>query len=259
MKFSIITPSLNQGRFIRDCIESVSSQAGVELEHIIIDAGSKDETISVLQKFPHLKWTSQPDKGMSDGINQGFLKATGDWLMWLNADDYLLPGALEKVAAFAENHRHAEVIYGDCVFVKESKKVIRRKREHDFDFSILLFYGCYIPSTSTFLRREIIAAGDLLDLNYRVCMDLEYYLRLGHAGRRFAYLPEALAAFRWHESNTSKVLDQRRVEEWRRLQRQYLHLRQQDWLGQTGLLCLLREIFRLKRIWKRLLANGRLF
>ena len=76
MKFSIITPSLNQGRFIRDCIESVSSQAGVELEHIIIDAGSKDETISVLQKFPHLKWTSQPDKGMSDGINQGFLKAT---------------------------------------------------------------------------------------------------------------------------------------------------------------------------------------
>ncbi|MEO6183566.1 MAG: glycosyltransferase family 2 protein [Verrucomicrobiota bacterium] len=260
MKFSIITPSLNQGRFVRDCIESVRAQTGVEWEHIIIDAGSNDETISILKEYPHLQWISEPDKGMSDGINKGFLKATGQWLMWLNADDYLLPGALAQVARFAGKNRDAEIIYGDCVFVDESKKIIRRKREHEFDFSILLFCGCYIPSTSTFLRREIIAAGELIDLNYRVCMDLEYYLRLGQAGRHFAYLPDVLAVFRWHESNTSKVLNQQLVKEWRQLQRQYLQLRKkQRWLGHELLLRVLREIFRAKRIWKRFLAHGRPF
>ena len=240
MKFSIVTPSLNQGRFIRDCIESVFAQTGVAWEHLVIDAGSTDETISVLKQYPHVQWVSEPDRGMCDGINKGFRRATGDWLMWLNADDYLLPGALAKVAAFAEAKPDADVIYGDCLFVRESKTVIRRKREHDFDFSILLFYGCYIPSTSTFLRRRIITDGQLLDLDYKVCMDLEYYLRLSRAGYRFVYLREPLAGFRWHDANTSKVFNQRRIEEHRHVQRQYLALRGQSWLGNEILLRLLR-------------------
>lgn len=259
MKFSIITPSFSQGRFIRDCIESVQAQSGTDWEHIIIDAGSKDETLSVLQEYPHLDWVSEPDKGMSDGINKGFLKATGDWLMWLNADDYLLPGALAKVATFSQRETDADVIYGDCHFVEESKKVIRRKREHAFDFSILLYYGCYIPSTSTFLRSRIIKEGHLLDLNFSVCMDLEYYLRLSHAGYRFAYLAEALAGFRWHNTNTSNVQARRRGEEWRRLQRHYLRLRGQSWLSGEITLRLLREAYRAKRICRRFCAHGRPF
>ncbi len=94
IKVSIITPSFNQGRFLTDCIESVLAQVGVEVEHIITDAGSTDETIDVLNRYPHLKRKSESDKGMSDGINKGFLHASGDWVMWLNCDDYLLPGAL---------------------------------------------------------------------------------------------------------------------------------------------------------------------
>lgn len=256
MKFSIVTPSFNQGRFIRDCLESVKTQTGVEWEHLVQDAGSTDETHAVLREYPHLQVSSEPDAGMSDGINRGFRKATGDWVMWLNTDDYLLPNALEKVAAFAARHPEADVIYGDCLFVDEQKRTLRRKREHRFDFSILLFYGCYIPSTSTFINRRIINAGHLLEVGYKVCMDFEYYVRLSRLGYHFAYLPAALAAFRWHETNTSSVQLQRRREERLRVQQEHLVLagRKPPWSRHR--LALLYRVYQVKRGLLRLCAHG---
>lgn len=224
MKFSIVTPSYNQGRFIRDCIESVKGQTGVEWEHIVQDAGSTDETRAVLQEYPHLQVTCEKDKGMSDGINRGFRQATGDWVMWLNTDDYLLPGALARVAEFAAQKPEADFIYGEAQFVDEHKTVLRHKREHRFDFNVLLYYGCYIMSTAAFIRRRVLTAGQVLDEDYRVCMDFEYYVRLARLGYRFEYLPAALAAFRWHETNTSTVQLQRRLEERARVQREHLRL-----------------------------------
>jgi GT2 family glycosyltransferase len=161
---------------------------------------------------------------MSDGINRGFLKATGDWVMWLNTDDYLLPGALARVKKYAVQRPEADVIYGDTHFVDAQGGLLRVKREHGFDPQVLLFYGCYIQSTATFLRRSIISAGQLLDIEYRVCMDFEYYLRLARLGCRFGYVPHPLAAFRWHETNTSAVQHRRRYEERVRIQRQHLQL-----------------------------------
>ena len=81
MKVSIVTANFSQGCFIRDGIESVKSQTGVEWEHIVQDADSTDETLAVLKEHPHLKWVSEKDQGRSDGMNQGFRKATGDWVM----------------------------------------------------------------------------------------------------------------------------------------------------------------------------------
>jgi glycosyltransferase involved in cell wall biosynthesis len=255
VKFSIITPSFNQGRFIRDCIESVRAQAGVDWEHLVMDAGSTDETVAVLKEYPHLQWVSEADRGMCDGINKGFLRATGDWVMWLNADDYLLPGTLAKVAAHAHRHPGADVIYGEAQFVTEQKNFIRVRREHAFDYNTLLFYGCYIQSTATFLRRSIVTAGHLLDLRYKVCMDFEYYLRLSHAGLRFSFLPEPLAAFRWHGENTSARQIQRRQEERLEVQRRFLKLRGQSWLGATWILALLKCVFQARRLWLRRIAR----
>ena len=137
VKFSIVTPSYNQGRYIRDCIESVRSQTGVEWEHLVQDAGSTDETAAVLAEYPHLQVVREPDKGMSDGINRGFLRATGDWVMWLNTDDYLLPGALEKVARFAAQHPVADVIYGGWNFVDGEKKFLKRMKMFPFDLGMM--------------------------------------------------------------------------------------------------------------------------
>lgn len=251
MKFSIITPSLNQGRFIRDCIESVKTQTGVDWEHIVVDAGSTDETLRVLREYPHLQWTSEPDHGMSDGINQGFRRATGDWLMWLNADDYLLPGALQRVAGIATGQPADDVIYGECLFVDQDKHLIRRKRDHPFDFNILLFYGCFIPSTATFFHRRIIEAGHFLDVHYRVCMDFDYFLRLSLAGYQFAYLPVALAGFRWHDANTSSVQFTRRRQERLEIQRCCLHLLSKDWLAGKRTLDVLFRLYQAKRVLRR--------
>ena len=248
MKFSVITPSYNQGRFIRDCLESVKTQEGVEWEHLVVDAGSADETLAVLKEYPHLKWTSEPDQGMSDAINKGFLRATGDWLMWLNTDDYLLPGALAKVAACAARAPDADVIYGECLFVDTNKRLQRRKRDHRFDFGVLLFYGCYISSTATFFNRRVITAGHLLDTHYRVCMDFDYFMRLALRGYRFQYLPEALAGFRWHEANTSTVQIQRRLIERLQVQRTSLGQLGYGWLARGWILAVLSRVFQAKRM-----------
>jgi glycosyltransferase involved in cell wall biosynthesis len=259
MKFSIITPSFNQGRFLPDCVESVLAQTGVEVEHIVTDAGSTDETLEVLKSYPHLKWTSEPDDGMSDGINKGFRQATGDWVMWLNCDDCLLPGTLAKVAKFIEKHPEADVVHGDCIYVNEDKTPIRRKLDTPVDEWDLLFVGCCIPSTSTFYRREIIDAAHLLDVGYRNCMDWEYYLRLMRLGYRFAYLSEALADFRWYEDSTTQKNWQRMIDEGLRCQRAHIDERKLlTVLKNATVLKIMRKVFQIRRVVKRAAVHGRL-
>lgn len=259
MKFSIITPSYNQGRFLQDCVESVLSQKGVEIEHIVTDAGSADETLEVLSLYPHLIWTSEPDKGMSDGINKGFAKATGDWLMWLNCDDFLVPGALAKVADFISRHPEADIVHGDCEYIAEDKTPMRRKYDTQVDEWDLLFVGCIIPSTSAFYRREIIEAGHVLDVSYKNCMDWEFYLRLMRKGFRFNYIPELLASFRWYEDSTTSKNWQRMIEEGFRCQFEHIEMQGYPrWWGNKVCLTLLRRVFQVRRILKRLRVHGRL-
>ncbi|MBJ7395751.1 MAG: glycosyltransferase [Akkermansiaceae bacterium] len=258
MKFSIITPSFNQGRFLPDCVESVLSQTGVEIEHIVTDAGSTDETLEVLERYPHLQWISEPDKGMSDGINKGFRKATGDWVMWLNCDDYLLPGALAKVAKFIETHPNTDVVHGDCIYINDDKIPIRRKYDTAVDEWDFLFVGCCIPSTSTFYRKSIIEAGHLLDIDYRNCMDWEYYLRLTRLGYRFGYLPEALAHFRWYEESTTQKHWQRMIDEGLLAQREHLKARRfPAFLENASVLKFMRKAFQVRRVVKRFMTHGR--
>ena len=93
-KISVVTVSFNHAEFIRDTIDSVASQQYPNLEHIVVDGGSQDGTIEILQEAPHLVWTSEQDRGISDALNKGFARATGDIIVWLNSDDWLAPGAL---------------------------------------------------------------------------------------------------------------------------------------------------------------------
>jgi glycosyltransferase involved in cell wall biosynthesis len=261
MKFSIITPSFNQGRFIADCVESVMNQASddFEVEHIVTDAGSTDETIEVLKRYPHLNWTSEPDAGMSDGINKGFLKASGAWLMWLNCDDYLLPGALAKVANFIVQHPDADVVHGDCAFIQEDKTLIRRKYDTPVDEWDLLFVGCVVPSTSCFYHRKIIDAGHLLDVNYKNAMDQQYYLRLMRLGYRFRYLPELLADFRWYDESTTMKNWQRMIDEGLRCRREHVEERGlPNIFKNSTVLNVMRKIFQVRRVIKRLKIHGRI-
>jgi len=256
MLFSIVTPSFNQGRFLSDCLRSVADQrsADVQVEHIVIDACSTDETETLLEARGDISWTSEPDDGQTDAINKGFRRASGEWLMWLNADDFLLPGALEKVRQFAVRRKGSEVIYGDCRFVGVDGRTMRDKKEGNFDLAMLVLYGCYIPSTATFFHRSIIDRGLLLDPHYRNCMDLEYFVRLAGAGVRFEHLPEVLAAFRFHDSNASFTFVQRRKQEKLEIQRKFLTDRGLGWLAQPIFLDPLMRLYQIKRAIRRSLG-----
>ena len=218
---SVITPALNSEDFIEDALLSVARQREVALEHIIVDGVSSDRTLEIVQQYGGVQWLSEPDGGQSDAINKGFRSATGDLVGWLNADDYYLPGGLAAIAQAAQRHPEADVFYGDCVFVDVAGKLVRSKVEHAFDRDVLLYFGCYIPSTSTFIRRRVIDDGLLLDCDYRVCMDFEYFARLAHAGLKFCYVPRFIAAFRWHGNNVSLQQHERRAVERHRVQRRY--------------------------------------
>src|SRR5579862_2261918 len=98
---SIVTPSYNSAEFLEDALRSVARQQGIAAEHIVIDGASTDDTVAILQRHPSVQWLSERDRGQSDAINKGFLRATGDLVGWLNADDYYLPGGLEAIARAA--------------------------------------------------------------------------------------------------------------------------------------------------------------
>ncbi|MEP4077624.1 glycosyltransferase family 2 protein [Haloferula sp.] len=203
--FTVVTPSYNYGRFIGDCLESVASQEGVTLEHLVMDAGSDDNTAEVVSEFPHASFFQEPDKGMSDGINKGFRRASGKWVMWLNADDRLRPGALTRVKEFAEANPDSDVIFGCWNFVDGGGEFIKRMTLFPFDQRMLAMDACYIASTSCFYRREsTISEGHLLNEGFRLCMDGEYFTRLAANGKVFSYLPAVLADFRLHDASISQ-------------------------------------------------------
>jgi glycosyltransferase involved in cell wall biosynthesis len=211
-KISIVTPSLNQGRFIEDAIQSVAKQAYPNFEHIIVDACSTDETLSVLRSYPHLRWVSEPDGGQSDALNKGFRMSTGELVGWLNADEYYLPGAFEAMAKFALANPATDLFYGDTIFVDEQGRLQRAKKGHRFSFWILLYRRCFISTDAMFFRRRLIEQGFFLDTNYRLVMDFEYFVRLAASGKSFKYLNRLLSSFRWHGSNLSLQAEKGREE-----------------------------------------------
>jgi glycosyltransferase involved in cell wall biosynthesis len=205
MDFTIVTPSYNYGRYIGECLASVACQDGVSFEHLVIDGCSKDDTAAVVERFPHAIWSCEPDKGMTDAINKGFRRATGDWVMWLNADDRLKPGALKALKQFAGEHPDADVIHGGWDYMDAAGNLTRRMPALPFDFRILVQQGCYIGSTACFMRRSTtLDQGHFLDDRFGYCMDGEYYARLAHLGKHFVSMHATLADFRLHGESISQ-------------------------------------------------------
>ncbi len=211
-KISIVTACLNHGEYLEDAILSVMHQGYPNFEHIVVDGASKDNTLEVLKRYPHVHWISEPDRGQSDALNKGFRMATGDLVGWLNADEYYLPGALDTLAKAATENPKVDVFYADYIFVDKDGRLQKANTAHPFDYRILLYYGCFVCTVTTFFRREVFEENLLLDEHYRVVMDFEYFVRLAASGKTFKYIDRLLGAFRWLGTNASLQLDKRREE-----------------------------------------------
>ena len=206
MRLSILTPSYNYGRFLGDAIASVAEQThpGVEhVEHVVVDGGSTDETVEVLRRAPaHVVWRSEPDEGQSDALGKAFAMSTGDWIGWLNADEFYLPGALQAVAEIVERHPDATLVHGDTAFVDEHGAFVRLRAHHPFRPRVLRWHTPYISSCSMFLRREAVPERGW-DRELRAIMDWDLYLEVSSRGASIRYFPRPLGAFRVHASQVS--------------------------------------------------------
>ncbi|HZS07242.1 MAG TPA: glycosyltransferase family 2 protein [Blastocatellia bacterium] len=217
---SIITPSFNQGRFIERTIRSVLDQDYPNLEYIIQDGGSADETTEILKRhqvaFAH--WESRADEGQAHAINLGFRHSTGELMAWLNSDDLLLPGALHYVAGYFNRHPEIDAVYGHRVLIDEDDAEIGRwvMPPHDDE---IMSWAAFIPQETLFWRRRLWEkAGGALDQSFQFAMDWDLLLRFRDAGAKFARLPRFLGAFRVHpQQKSSSVIDEIGVQEMNRL------------------------------------------
>jgi glycosyltransferase involved in cell wall biosynthesis len=193
---SIVTPSLNQARFIEDAIKSVREQDYRRIEHIVVDGGSTDGTLEILQRYPDLQWTSEPDRGQADAIRKGLERAAGSILAWLNADDLYLPGAV-ATGVHALRASGAGLVYGGWRQIDERGKTIKDVTPRPYDYSELLEVRNLIAQPTTFFTREAYDVVGGIDRSYEYAMDYELWLRLG---ARFPVhrVDATLAAFRFH-------------------------------------------------------------
>jgi len=200
LKFSIVTPSLNQAQFIRETIESVLSQDYPYKEYIVVDGGSTDGTLDIIRSYEDcLTWVSEPDRGQSDAINKGFRMASGDVFAWLNSDDTYLPGALKTVADFFEANPSVDLVYGDVLYVGGDGQLLKQKPAPEFDRHQLLKW-CFIPQPAAFSRSSVWHAVGGLDERLQYAFDWDLWLRMARVCEARKW-PATLATFRWHRQS----------------------------------------------------------
>jgi len=203
-RISLITPSLNQGKFIEGTIQSVLSQNYPNLDYIVMDGGSSDNTLEVLERYSgRLKWVSEKDNGQTSAINKGLRMANGEIMAYLNADDLFLPGTLFKVARIFMEHPEVLWVTGLCRIIDEDNREIRRLITAYKNFWLrfsqrsALLITDYISQPSTFWSAKALHEFGYPDENLHYAMDYEYWLRL-YSKYPPVLIPEYLAAFKIH-------------------------------------------------------------
>ena len=196
---SIITPTLNQGNFIAQTIDSVLAQKYPALEYLVIDGGSTDQTLAVLREYEsNLTWSSEADSGQSAAINKGWRRASGEILAWLNSDDLLRPDAIQTITTIFQESPETVMVYGGADFIDAEGEIISQYPTGNWRYSNLLKNVTnFLPQPSVFIRREAIARAGWLDESLHYLMDYDLFLRVGLEGK-VQQSPATLSAMRLH-------------------------------------------------------------
>lgn len=206
---TVIVPSFNQGRFIGSTLDSILQQDYPQLECIVVDGGSTDETLAIIQQYQdsRLSWVSERDKGQSDALNKGLRRASGEIITYLNSDDLLLPGAVAFAAAYFEAHPEVDLLYGDGYYVDAEDKRLGAFKSAPFDLDLCVLNGQDLAQPGTFWRRTVTDKIGLFDVGFHYRMDFDYWLRAALAGFQLQYVPGERAVYRLHRE--SKTVSQR--------------------------------------------------
>lgn len=204
---TIITPSYNQGRFIEETLLSVLNQDYPNIEYIVMDGSSTDNTLEILKKYStRITWFSEKDKGQSDAINKGFRLAKGEVIAWLNSDDTYLPGAIRKAVDYLYTNPEAKFVYGEGYHISENGEVLERYPTEQFSYSHLA-ETCFICQPTTFWKKEIFETVGFLNTDLQYAMDYDYWIRIAKKYKSLYYINEYLANSRMYPEN--KTLSKR--------------------------------------------------
>jgi len=225
LKISIITPSLNQDQFLEESIESVLNQAYPNLEYIIIDGGSSDNSVEIIKKHSDriTYWVSEPDNGQAHAVNKGISHAHGDIIGWLNSDDIYLPNCLDTIIEVFQRNPMADVVYGDHIFVDDEGNELLKKKEISVDFNIMFWGRNHIAQPAVFFRKNVLDRAGLLDEKLHYALDWEWWHRMGKAGCRFVKIKKFLAAAHWQFDSKSVTNQNKFKKERKSIQTAYLN------------------------------------
>ena len=204
VQVSIITPSYNQGNFLEETIQSVLTQTYSNIEYLVIDGGSSDNSVDIIKKYePNISyWISENDNGQADAINKGLKLATGSLLCWVNSDDTLYPDYVTDRVRQFENNPNIGMIYGDVdQGITPAAKRIRKGIQTDIN-QMLKSTKCPIPQQSAMWRRIVIETIGYLDPQWHVLLDREYFTRIA-AHYKIKYISGSVGFFRNHNQSKS--------------------------------------------------------
>ena len=232
---SIITPSFNQAAFLEETLLSVLGQDYPAIEYIVIDGGSTDGSVAILERYADqlAYWVSEPDAGQADAINKGFAKATGKYVAWLNSDDVYLPRAVATAVAALEDNPDAAFVYGKDRSVDGQGKVIATHRFEAYDVVDLLAMRI-ISQPAVFMRKSVFDASDGLNLDFHFMLDHQLWIQLAR-NAPIVYVDEFLAEAKYHEdaknvAQAGKFADEVwRVIEWAKTQEDLAGLVQENY------------------------------
>ena len=215
--FSIITQVLNGATYLEECINSVLNQDYLNIEHIFVDGGSTDGTVEILTKYQgeypnRIRFISEPDKGAGEAWNKGLVMAKGDVFGWVGSDDTYEPDAIQTVARFFIENPSACFAFGGCNYVNASGEIISVGKTKEFNLEEIIKVGCYVPTPSSFYRREVrdrIGYYDILG------NDLDFLIRAGKEFKIYR-IEKVLSNFRVHEMSASTGLNKKIRRMWLR-------------------------------------------
>lgn len=203
---SIVTPSYNQGQFIEGCIRSIRNQDYPYIEHIIIDGGSTDETLSIIHRYKDgfAYWVSERDRGISDAINKGFARSTGDYMWILNSDDMLVtPGAISALVRYLADHPDVDFVCGDQYDMDKYGKVRRLVRQSEWDVFDLLLRRPTMSFTGCLITRQAMNSIGFFSENLQYLNDFDLFLRFA-LRYKMANIGQPTGYFRVYPEQTSR-------------------------------------------------------